>query len=63
MKKYIKPQLNVIVMSMETPLLASSDPTITYDPNKVQTGNAYEEALGKTTVSGSIWDIDDEEDK
>lgn len=62
MKKYIKPQLNCIIMNTDAPFLAGSK-TILYDPNNTQeSNNSWGEAMGKTTVNGSIWNFDDDED-
>lgn len=62
MKKYIKPQLKCIVMNCDTQLLSGSE-KITYDPNNTQESkDAWNEAMGKTTISGSLWDIDSDDD-
>lgn len=62
MKKYIKPQLKCIVMNGDTQLLSGSE-KITYDPNNTpESKDAWNEAMGKTTISGSIWDIDSDDD-
>lgn len=62
MKKYIKPQLKCIVMNGDAQLLSGS-PSITYDKNNTpESKDAWGEAMGKTTISGSIWDIDSDDD-
>lgn len=62
MKKYIKPQLNCIIMNTDAPILTGSK-TIQYDPNNTpESKDSWGEAMGKTTVNGSIWNFDDDED-